>query len=722
MISRCISIRSFQEPLFNTARMRNFTVVLLVLLALESLHPQNLSLEEKEILMLQDQRSMGGGKLISYLKHQQSSLRAKACIALANIQDTSALADVVPLLEDTNDGVRSSAAFALGLIGSGRSQASLFEALRKEPNDSVAGRMMEALGRCGDQEGLDGVIEFSSLKNSLKQFQALSVARFALRNIKSERSIWFCFDLLADLDPEVQWRALYALWRSLPHGLIDIEISKRKETLIALAKSSNADVRIHLATLIGRSKSADAGDIFAAIEESEQQFHDWRVEVQIVRGYGSLIPRHPELLEHLLTALTSQNDHVLIAALQTVAQLPRLTEINPEVRVLWRERLKELARPKKTGAILVQGEALVALARQFPEDDFELFSTLGRMELSPVVRAKCLEALSHNPSAKTLEVFLEKLTDDSLRVSMAAWDFIKRFFTPRVKDVLRSKYENWENVPQRVFEKVITALKRDDVAITSLVAGALADSSFFALLDRSDRKEAIEKGLKESFDRLVFPEGVEARQAIVRALGSINAARSVPFLEKALNDPVKTVAMEAAKALQQITGRDYSNKVAKASRLDHVDFDWPSFESINENQKLLLKTEKGIVTLVLLKTHAPFTVLNFVKLVRRKFFDGLTFHRVVPNFVVQGGDPRGDGWGGPGYTMRSEYGLMNYERGSVGVASAGKDTEGCQFFITHTAQPHLDGRYTIFARVVSGMDVVDRLQVGDRILGMEVTN
>jgi cyclophilin family peptidyl-prolyl cis-trans isomerase len=104
-----------------------------------------------------------------------------------------------------------------------------------------------------------------------------------------------------------------------------------------------------------------------------------------------------------------------------------------------------------------------------------------------------------------------------------------------------------------------------------------------------------------------------------------------------------------------------------------------------------------------------------VKLVRKGFYKGLTFHRVIPNFVVQGGDPRGDGWGGPGYAIRSEFSLVNFERGMVGIASAGKDTEGCQFFITHSPAPHLDGRYTIFAKVVEGQDVVDRIQVGDTI-------
>jgi cyclophilin family peptidyl-prolyl cis-trans isomerase len=111
--------------------------------------------------------------------------------------------------------------------------------------------------------------------------------------------------------------------------------------------------------------------------------------------------------------------------------------------------------------------------------------------------------------------------------------------------------------------------------------------------------------------------------------------------------------------------------------------------------------------------------MNILKLAsQRGFYSGLNFHRVVPNFVVQGGDPRGDGWGGPGYAIRSEFSTLSYLTGSIGMASAGKDTEGSQFFITHSPQPHLDGRYTLFGRVVSGQDVVDRLLVDDRLFNI----
>ncbi|MFQ5869788.1 MAG: peptidylprolyl isomerase, partial [Candidatus Zixiibacteriota bacterium] len=95
-------------------------------------------------------------------------------------------------------------------------------------------------------------------------------------------------------------------------------------------------------------------------------------------------------------------------------------------------------------------------------------------------------------------------------------------------------------------------------------------------------------------------------------------------------------------------------------------------------------------------------------------------HRVVPNFVIQGGCPRGDGWGGPGYTVREEINKLGFERGTIGMATSGKDTGGSQFFICHSRQPHLDGRYTAFGRVVSGMEVVNEITVGDVIEKVEI--
>src|SRR5438067_114011 len=113
--------------------------------------------------------------------------------------------------------------------------------------------------------------------------------------------------------------------------------------------------------------------------------------------------------------------------------------------------------------------------------------------------------------------------------------------------------------------------------------------------------------------------------------------------------------------------------------------------------------------------RSPRSVAAFLALVDRRYFDGSRMHRVVPNFVVQDGDPRGDGWGGPGFVLRDELNPVRYETGTVGMALSGPDTGGSQFFITHSPQPHLDGTYTVFGRVVSGLATLGSLAQGDRI-------
>jgi cyclophilin family peptidyl-prolyl cis-trans isomerase len=137
--------------------------------------------------------------------------------------------------------------------------------------------------------------------------------------------------------------------------------------------------------------------------------------------------------------------------------------------------------------------------------------------------------------------------------------------------------------------------------------------------------------------------------------------------------------------------------------------------------RAILITGRGKIEFELRFDLAPLTVINFVMLAREGFYDGLIFHRVIPNFVAQGGDPRGDGWGGPAHYMRCEYSAEPYVRGTVGIATSGKDTGGSQFFITHSPQSHLNGRYTVFGEVIEGMDVVDQIVRGDVIEKVLIT-
>ena len=130
-------------------------------------------------------------------------------------------------------------------------------------------------------------------------------------------------------------------------------------------------------------------------------------------------------------------------------------------------------------------------------------------------------------------------------------------------------------------------------------------------------------------------------------------------------------------------------------------------------KKAVIETDKGKIELVLFDKDAPNTVKNFEKLANSGFYNGLKFHRVIPDFMIQGGCPKGTGTGGPGYTIKCEINPQKHGTGALSMAHAGKDTGGSQFFITHSPQPHLDGKHTVFGKVEKGMDVVNKIRQGD---------
>jgi peptidyl-prolyl cis-trans isomerase B (cyclophilin B) len=138
--------------------------------------------------------------------------------------------------------------------------------------------------------------------------------------------------------------------------------------------------------------------------------------------------------------------------------------------------------------------------------------------------------------------------------------------------------------------------------------------------------------------------------------------------------------------------------------------------------RAVIETNRGILELDFYPQHAPKTVNNFVFLAREGFYDDVSFHRVISDFVIQGGDPTGTGRGGPGYRFEDELkgNPLKHETGVISMANSGPNTNGSQFFITHSPQPHLDGRHTVFGKVVSGQEVVDVIQQGDTILNVKI--
>jgi peptidyl-prolyl cis-trans isomerase B (cyclophilin B) len=139
--------------------------------------------------------------------------------------------------------------------------------------------------------------------------------------------------------------------------------------------------------------------------------------------------------------------------------------------------------------------------------------------------------------------------------------------------------------------------------------------------------------------------------------------------------------------------------------------------------RAFIETNRGAIQLDLYPQHAPKTVNNFIFLAREGFYDDVSFHRVIPDFVIQGGDPTGTGRGGPGYQFEDEVAdnPLKHERGAISMANAGPGTNGSQFFIAHSPQPHLNGRHTVFGKVVDGLDVVDAIKQGDKMLRVTIS-
>jgi cyclophilin family peptidyl-prolyl cis-trans isomerase len=236
-----------------------------------------------------------------------------------------------------------------------------------------------------------------------------------------------------------------------------------------------------------------------------------------------------------------------------------------------------------------------------------------------------------------------------------------------------------ELYPSDKWDLIIQVLQDSNMALQSLAS--------YQLFNINDEELAFNKQnhllelCKEAIQKLELPRQAETFIDLNKAISKLSEEEAQPFKAK-YNHPI----------------------------------DWEFVKTIPSNQQVIIQTDKGKITLQLFVDHAPGTVSNFLKLINEDYYNNKFIHRVVPQFVIQGGCPRGDGWGSLNWTQRSEFShYKGFDTGTIGIASAGKDTEGVQFFITHCPTPYLDGRYTAFGRVIQGMNVVQQIQVGDEI-------
>jgi cyclophilin family peptidyl-prolyl cis-trans isomerase len=253
-------------------------------------------------------------------------------------------------------------------------------------------------------------------------------------------------------------------------------------------------------------------------------------------------------------------------------------------------------------------------------------------------------------------------------------------------------------------------LKADDFVVRAAAASGLAEI----------KATAAAPALIDAYGATTGDSTYVARAAILTALNTLDPASARPLLEAALHDRDWAARVKAATLLRDQGVADSAMAMRPAPARPMDDAGWRALLAPQFSPHAFIETDKGTIEIELAILDAPLTVANFVELARKGFFNGLAVHRVVPDFVVQDGDPRGDGEGGPGYTIRDELNQQPYLRGTVGMALDWKDTGGSQFFITHSPQPHLDARYTAFGHVVNGIEVVDRMQPWDVIRRVQI--
>ncbi len=651
------------------------SIVLMLVLSIGCAKKDERTLEE--ILRLEDRRE-AAAKFEPYLRYADESIQRRAIVALGKIQNKDGLPILLPLINHAKPEIRAAAVFAIGQIDDTTSTVILVTRLSEEKDSDVSGALLEALGKVGDRNAPQVVAKYlRDGSPDLRAESALALARLAGRNIKDPRLAAMLAAALQDGDESVRWAAAYALIRCGDYSAAP--------SLVTALKDTSARVRMHAARALGA-----IGDSSSALHLSAVAKHDadWRVRVNATNALGSFLL--PEMFD--LLPMNDANEHVRLAALiaygATSAKLQEPVYNLDRARALdfLRELLSGVQHGDEQHTWREYAAAAMVLAQCIRGEAIEILSPHLR-STRPLLRARLAHALAETQDRRAFS-FLQKLAADSiLVVQLAVVEALPKLNDPRATGIY------------------LRALASGDEVLTATAIQNLAADSL--------RRRQYVPQMIEAFQRLKTPIDVEVAQIIFQSMASCGDASVVPLLEGALRSPDRAFAQAALAPLKTLTGRDYSNQLPVATA-PHVQWTWEDIKKLS-GLKAAIRTERGDIGLEFFPEDAPLTVLNFVRLAEKNFYDGLLVHRVVPNFVIQAGDPRGDMWGSPGYAIRSEFSALRYTRGTVGMASAGPDTEGSQFFIVHSEQPRLDGRYTIFAHVTQGMDVVDALQVGDVI-------
>ena len=606
-------------------------------------------------------------------------IRRRAALAIGRVGLPEGAAAVTPLLTDPDPDVRQMAAFALGLLADKSAVPELTTALQ-DSDPRVRGRAAEALGLIGDTGSAAAV----------GQMVAEYIKAGAIANVAPDEEKWG-----ASPQADAVRLGLFALVRQKGYAPLASAIQDGSGRVsgwwpIAYALRRIEDPRAvpllrQLLTTPGRYTRA-----FAA------------------RGLGAL--KDAQSVPALRRMLEQSNGDVALAvsAIDALAQIGSPDGAPPLVAVLAADKpIPNVALEAVAALGTLRSQAGLPYIQDLLTDDW------------PTMRAAAIRACAQiDPSGfPTLLSGLEPDPHWIVRAAIAEalGTLSPEFATPRLRAML-------DDPDRRVVPPVLDSLAKvkapglDDILLTELKAPDIGVRAAAARDLGVLRSPAAAAALRDAYRAWQADQASDAREAAVSALARYGLTDAGETLKAALADPDWALRLRAARLLHSLDPTaETTMAIRPAPGAPLAPYDSPDLINPQYSPHAFIETEKGTIEIELAVLDAPQTVQNFITLARKGYFNGLQVHRVVPNFVVQDGDPRGDGSGGPGYSIRDELNDRPYLRGTVGMALSGPDTGGSQFFIALSPQPHLDAKYTVFGQVVQGMDVVDKLQQLDVI-------
>jgi len=637
----------------------------------------NLDLNNKLVQRLHDfQDKHQTDSLLAYFSHKDPTLRYLAALAFASTRDSSVIDRLAQLMQDPTEEVRIAAAFSLGQIGTAKCEAPLIQAFDARDSLSQHQRLnaiiLEAIGKCGSMSSLKNMAAISTYASTdtlLLQGQCRGIYRFGLRGIidpaATNKMIEYIFSDQLQI-PESA-RLVAANYLAKAKDLKPDSLQAAQISVAFVRASGNADIRMAVAKALGRSKTKPA---FGMISKVIQDEKDWRVKCELI---NALVGFPYDTVRVIVTPLIGDpNPHISRTAAEFFVQNGQAKDAD----WYWRLIQDNPDLPLFAQILLFRASNKLLSNSFYPESkDFVNFKLkeMFQQAKSPYDRAACLAALGefgwnyryiHDKGYNDPHPAVKTAAAETLLSIMQRPDFYG-FFGEGSKGVRRELYNYLRE-----------SISSGDVGLIATMAPGFDNK----LLNFKSLRDSLRlEDLNVSLTKLKMPRDVEAYMALDKAIAFLEDRDPRPPMIP-WNHPIN----------------------------------WERLKLVTQQTEVTIETVKGNVVLEFLPHVAPGSVSNFLELAATGFFNGKNFHRVVPNFVVQGGCPRGDGYGALDYTIRTEIGLEWYDKaGYLGMASAGPDTEGTQFFITHSPTLHLNGRYTIFGKVKSGMEVVDMLQMGD---------